>query len=173
MSQALLGWECQTLVEAVFRIGNAWDAMGTSLSLNLNQNHSLNRSIEADLSRARIKQRGSGNAQYPPSMMLGWIVWIGMAADHAVFDIKRAVEDIESAVIMGDDDDPRVVFVGNASEEFHDLPAPFTVERGSRFVGEDQAGFVGKSTGDGDTLLFSAGECVREIVGTRADSQLV
>ena len=96
-----------------------------------------------------------------------------MAADHAVFDIKGAVEDIESAVIMGDDDDPRVVFVGDAGEEFHDLPTPFAVERGSRLVGKDQAGFVGKGAGDGDTLLFSAGECIREIVGTRADSQLV
>ena len=80
------------------------------------------------------------------------------ALDHAIFDVQNAIEDIERAVIMGDDDHPRVVFVGDAGEEFHDLAAPFAVERGSGLVGKDQAGFVGKGAGDGDTLLFSAGE---------------
>ena len=58
-------------------------------------------------------------------------------------------------------------------EEFHDLPATLAVERGSGFVGEDQAGLVGQGAGDGDALLFAAGERFGEIVGARADAEVV
>jgi hypothetical protein len=41
--------------------------------------------------------------------------------DPSVLDFKSAVEDIEGSVVVGDDDDAGVLFVGDLGEEF--LPA--------------------------------------------------
>ena len=96
-----------------------------------------------------------------------------MRLDDAVLDIQRAVKNVESPVIVSDDNDARMVFMGDAGEEFHDLTATFLVECGGGFICEDQTGVVRKRAGDGDALLFAAGECGRKIVGTWADAELV
>jgi hypothetical protein len=43
--------------------------------------------------------------------------------DHPVFDIEDPVEDVERAVIVGDDDDPGIFLVGDFGEKLHDLAA--------------------------------------------------
>ena len=43
------------------------------------------------------------------------------ALDHAILDIQNAVEDIERAMIVSDDDDTGLALVGDLGEEFHDL----------------------------------------------------
>ena len=45
------------------------------------------------------------------------------ALNHAVLDIENPVKNIERAVIVGDNDDAGLAFVGDLGEEFHDLPA--------------------------------------------------
>ena len=92
---------------------------------------------------------------------------------HAVFDIEDAVEDIEGAGVVGDNEDAGVPFVGDFGEEIHDLPAKGAIEGSRGFVGEDKARVVGQGTGDGDALLFATREGVWEVVGTRADAEVV
>jgi hypothetical protein len=53
-------------------------------------------------------------------------------ADHPVFDI-------EGAVVVGDDDDTGVLFVGDLGEEFHHLAAAFLIEGGGGCIGGDEA----------------------------------
>ena len=98
---------------------------------------------------------------------------IGATANHTVFDIQNTVEDVERAVIVRDDDDTGAALVGDLCKEFHDLPATLAVERGGGFIGEDEAGLIGQGAGDGDALLFAAGERFGEIVGARADAEVV
>jgi len=47
----------------------------------------------------------------------------GANLDHAVLDIENAVEHIERAMVVGDDDDPGLALVGDLGEKLHDLPA--------------------------------------------------
>jgi len=93
--------------------------------------------------------------------------------DHAIFDFEDAIEDVECAVIMRDDEDACVALVGDFRKELHHLAAAMAVERGGGFVGEDEAGLVRESAGDGDTLLFAAGEGDGEIARTGADAEVV
>jgi hypothetical protein len=77
--------------------------------------------------------------------------------DAAVFDIHDPVEDIERAVVVGDDEDAGVALVGDFGEEFHHLPTALAVECGGGFVGKDEAGIVREGAGHGDALLLAAG----------------
>jgi hypothetical protein len=93
--------------------------------------------------------------------------------EATVFHFEDAVEDIERAVIVRDDDDAGVLLAGDFGEEFHDLAAALAVESGGGFVGEDEAGLVGERTGHGDALLLAAGECDGQVVGPWADIEVV
>lgn len=98
---------------------------------------------------------------------------IGATANHTVFDIQNTVEDVERAVVVRDDDDTGAALVGDLCKEFHDLPAKPAVERGSGFIGEDEAGLIGQGAGDGNALLFAAGESFGEILSARADAEVI
>ena len=93
--------------------------------------------------------------------------------DHTVFDIHDAVEDIERAVVVGDDEDAGVALVSDFGEEFHDLPTSLAVEGGGWLVGEDEAGIVGKGTCHSDALLLAAGEGDGQVVGALGDAEVV
>jgi hypothetical protein len=61
--------------------------------------------------------------------------------------------------------------VGHITEQLHDLPPAHTVERGGRFVGENEAGLIGQGAGDGDSLLLAAGELGRHVERAAPDAQ--
>jgi hypothetical protein len=68
-------------------------------------------------------------------------------------------------VVVGDDDDAGVLFVGDLAKSSMTWRPRWLVERGGGFVGEDEAGLVGEGAGDGDALLLAAGEGVGQVVG--------
>ena len=74
---------------------------------------------------------------------------------------------------MGDHDDARITFMGHFGKQFHHLAATVAVERGSGFVGQDQARFIGQRPCHGNALLLAAGERIGQVVGAVADAQIV
>ena len=76
--------------------------------------------------------------------------------NHAVLDIEDAVENVQSAMVVGDDEDAGTPLVGNPGEQLHHLPSQGAVECGGGFVGEDEGRVVGESAGNGDALLFAS-----------------
>lgn len=97
----------------------------------------------------------------------------GSDLNHAVFDIKNAVEDIKRAVVVGDDEDAGIALMGDLGEQFHDLPTEGAVQRRGGLVREDEARVIGERTGDRNALLFTTGKGNREIVGTGCDAKEV
>jgi hypothetical protein len=81
-------------------------------------------------------------------------VRLDVALDH----VDDAVGDVEDAVVVRDDDDRAAFVAGEFLKERHHFAARFFVERGRRFVGEDQLRFVDQPAGDGHALLLPAGE---------------
>ena len=59
-------------------------------------------------------------------------------------------------MIVGDDDDAGVLFVGDLAEQLHHLSAANAVQSGGGFIGENQAGAVGQRPGYRDPLLLPA-----------------
>ena len=57
---------------------------------------------------------------------------------------------------MGDHENRGTAFFRYFGEQLHDLASAMTVERSGRFVGQNQAWFIGQRTGDGNSLLLSA-----------------
>ena len=60
-------------------------------------------------------------------------------------------------------------FVVQLTEELHHLAAVLGVEVAGGFVGKDELGTRDDGTGNGDSLLLTAGELAREVLGTVAD----
>ena len=48
-----------------------------------------------------------------------------------------------------------------ALDQFHDFDSRFRVQRGGRFITDDQRGFMDERSSDGDTLLLSSGQVPR------------
>ena len=56
------------------------------------------------------------------------------------------------------DEDYRLAFLVQLSEQGHDLVAALGVERACRLVGEQERGLVDESTRDGDALLLTSAQ---------------
>ena len=70
----------------------------------------------------------------------------------------------DDAHVVGDDDDARVELVAKFADEVEDLRLNGHVERGCRFVGDQQAVIAGERHGDHRTLPLATGEFVRVAV---------
>lgn len=70
--------------------------------------------------------------------------------------------------IVGDHDDGGSVLV-EFREQLHHLGTVLRVEVTGRLIGEDELRTEDHSTGDGHALLLTAGELVREVLGTMTD----
>ena len=91
--------------------------------------------------------------------------------DFSVVHASDAVGVGEDPVVVGDDDDGALGRAGDLTEEFEDDLAVLGIERGGRLVADDKRRLVDEGTGDGDALLFAAGEFVRSFfpAGAEAD----
>ena len=78
--------------------------------------------------------------------------------DEAVVHLEDTVEALDHAVVVGDDEDGRVVLHGQLLEQGHDILAVLGIERGRRLVGQDRLRAVGERPGDGHPLAFAAGQ---------------
>ena len=76
-------------------------------------------------------------------------------------------------VAVGDEDKGGVGFVGELAEEVEDELTVGGIEVAGGFVGEDELGTVDEGAGDGDALLFAAGELGGEGVGAVGDADAV
>ena len=70
--------------------------------------------------------------------------------------------------VMGYHDDGGTVLI-ELCEQAHHLGTILRVEVAGRLVGEDELGTEDHGAGDGHALLLTAGELVREVLGTVAD----
>jgi hypothetical protein len=64
---------------------------------------------------------------------------------------------------VGDEDDGHAHLLLQAAHEVEDLSLDGDIERGGRFVGNDEGWSAGKGEGDDDALAHAAGELVRVV----------
>ena len=74
---------------------------------------------------------------------------------------------------MGDDDEGLAGFIDDAEEHVHDGGTGGGVEIAGGFVGVEDAGVVDEGAGDGDALLFAAGEFGGEMVEALGEADAV
>ena len=91
------------------------------------------------------------NYEYPLSnlwlarlQLMSAALCVGRRTQSAIFHLHRPVKHIQCPVIVRDYDHTCVLFVGDLAKELHDLPAASAIQGGSRLIGQDQAGAVGK-----------------------------
>jgi hypothetical protein len=125
---------------------------------------------------------GGGAARARADRSFGWRGLSGVALHEAtVAQSLHRVESGDHPFVVGDHDDGGVVFLRDLLQQADDLEPALGVERGGRFVGEDDRRLVGESTRDGDSLLLAAGELIGRGPGgcgarpgrTRAEVQVV
>jgi len=78
--------------------------------------------------------------------------------------------DVGGFVAVSDKHDGGAGLVGEFTEKGEDVGAVFGIEVAGGFVGEDDAGAVNEGAGDGDALLFAAGELRGSGVGAVLDA---
>jgi len=72
--------------------------------------------------------------------------------------------------IVGDHDGEGAEFAIDTLDCFENEDAGFNIERAGGFIAEQDIGTLGDGTGDGDALLFAAGELSGEMVGSRSEA---
>ena len=83
----------------------------------------------------------------------------GAAADElAVFHLVDPVAGFGHLGVVGDEEEGFALAVDEVGEEAEDAVGVGGVEVAGRFVGQEDAGVVGQGAGNGDALLFAAGE---------------
>src|SRR6185369_17277185 len=88
---------------------------------------------------------------------------------HAILHFGDAVGEGENAAVVGDDQHAAVGAAGLGFQQFEYLAAGGGVERGGRFITNDEARLVDEGAGDGDALLLAAAELPR--IGAQALAQ--
>jgi hypothetical protein len=86
-------------------------------------------------------------------------------ADAAVFHGEDVVGGLGDLGVVGDDEEGEAGFAGDGLEDVEDFLGIVGVEIAGGFVGEEEAGLVGEGAGNGDALLFAAGEVVGFAMG--------
>ena len=87
--------------------------------------------------------------------------------------MENAVTAAGEAGIVGDGEKSGVVFFGEAEKEVDDFAAGAGVEVAGGFIGEEHAGAVYQGAGDGDALLFAAGELGGQVMDAVAESDVL
>ena len=87
--------------------------------------------------------------------------------------MEEPVETVEDLLVMGHGDDAGVLLGGELAQQVHDDARALAVQRGGRFVGEDDARAVGQRPGDGHALRLAARQQRRHGAGAVADLQIV
>jgi hypothetical protein len=88
----------------------------------------------------------------------------------SVFHGEDAVGDVQDAAVVRDEEDGAASVAGEFLQELDDFAPGLTVERGGRFIGEDQLGSGGEGAGDGDALLLSPRKAAGEVVEPVAEA---
>ena len=87
------------------------------------------------------------------------------ASYHTVFNVDNLVCLIGNAALVGYDHDGHARFM-QVFQNLHDLYGSLAVESTGRFVGKDNLGAGNQCTGNGYTLLLSAGHFVGHVVSS-------
>jgi hypothetical protein len=93
--------------------------------------------------------------------------------DQAVAEGDDAVGAAGEVVVVGGDEGRGALVADEAGKGLEHLVAGGRVEIAGGFVGEDDARIVGGGAGDGDALLFAAGELGRTMGAAPADAEEV
>lgn len=72
--------------------------------------------------------------------------------------------------VVGDDDGEGAEFAIDTLDCFENEDAGFYIEGAGGFIAEQNVGAFGDGAGDGDALLFAAGELGGEMVGSRSEA---
>ena len=86
---------------------------------------------------------------------------------------EAAIATFGHAGVVGDDDEGFAGFIDDAEEHVHDGGTCGGVEIAGGFVGVEDAGIVDEGAGDGDALLFAAGEFGGEVVEAFGEANAV
>lgn len=93
-----------------------------------------------------------------------------VAGDPAEVHFDDSVGDVEDSVVVGDDHDRGTALSRVLLKQADDAASRFFVERGGRFVGEEDFGMMHQSSGDGDALFLAAGKFAGQVVGAVIES---
>lgn len=95
------------------------------------------------------------------------------ALQGAVAKMEDVIEAIKNLLVVGDDDDRRLLFGGDALEQVHDDPGALRVERRRRLVRQNDPRVVGKCASDRHPLRLAAGQLGRKGVPAMTNFQVV
>lgn len=90
----------------------------------------------------------------------------------SILYLQHSVGTAYQGGVVGGDEQTNFGFVANGAEQFGDVASGERVEIASWLVGDDEAGAMDECAGEGDALLFSAGEFQAAMMGAFAQAHL-
>ena len=93
--------------------------------------------------------------------------------DCPVFHFVDCIKHLQRSLVVSHDDHSRTVLAGDIPEQVHHLPTTMTVQCSGGFVSENHARMVGQSSGDGHSLLLSAGQHGGAVIEAVSNSRFI
>ena len=78
-------------------------------------------------------------------------------------EAEDGIESVEDGGVVGDEEEGGLVALAELEEDVEDSGAGFVVEVAGWFVGEEEWRGADEGAGDGDALLFAAGQLRGEV----------
>ena len=82
----------------------------------------------------------------------------------AIIDVEDPVESFHHALIVGHNQNGRVVFHRQLLQQSHDVFAVLGIQRSCRLIGQNHPGFVGQRPRNGHPLGFATGKGRRIVI---------
>ena len=93
--------------------------------------------------------------------------------NSAIFHLGNPVGERENPTVVGDHDDASIGSEGALLQQLEGMMPRLGIERGCRFVADDQLRVVDEGPGDSHALLLTARELLREGADPIAETQIL
>lgn len=88
----------------------------------------------------------------------------GILDESTIFELEDTLSALGEGIAMGYEEESEIVVGEEGIEEIEDALGAFGIEIAGGFIAEEDFGIIGECAGDGDTLTFTDGEFLWEVV---------
>src|SRR3989339_518059 len=92
------------------------------------------------------------------AILLKYSSFSGFFIGHTVTDVINALEGRNDFFVMGHNDDCSLILMRHMVKNSNYCQCTFTVEGGCGLIGKNDRRAIDQASGDGNTLLFAAGQ---------------